>query len=234
MISYMFNVKNQYFSRNIIFLKQGINIIIVDDQRLSRLGLVALFKNSEIRIMGDAENGEELFVLLKTKKPDVILLDLEMPVLNGSKTLNRLRKEFPDLKVIIISKYHDEELIKDTFNRGANGFVSKKLSGIEIVITAITRVVTYGIYKDNIPCLLKTPAEKDGHYYRLILSPREIQIMGLLLQSKSFIQIGKELFISTYTVGNHAKSIYKKIKVKNRAEFGIVATKLGLNYMGGH
>lgn len=211
-----------------------ISIIIVDDEKMIRAGFAAILKSTEIKIIGEAENGEELFSLLKLRKPDLILLDLEMPQLNGSKTLNKLRKDFPTQKVIIVSKYHDEELIKDIFNRGANGFVSKASCGVDTLINAIRRVHEYGIYKDNIPCLLKSPAFKDGHYYRLILSPREIGIMGLLYQSKSYEEIGKELFISVNTVENHAKSIYKKIKAKNRAEFGIVATRLGLNYIGGN
>lgn len=199
-----------------------------------RAGIASFLKNTEIKIIAEAENGEELLKILKVKKPEIILLDLEMPKLNGSKTLNRLRKEYPNLKVIILSKYHDEELIKDVFNRGACAFVSKANSGVDVLVSAIRRVAEYGTYKDNIPCLLKSPAVKDGHYYRLILSPREIGIMGLLYQSKSYEEIGKELFISRNTVENHAKSIYKKIKAKNRSEFGIVATRLGLNYIGGN
>jgi two-component system response regulator DegU len=206
----------------------------VDDEKLCRAGLISLLKNSgsDIKIIGEAENGEELSPMLKTKKPDVILLDLEMPILNGSKTLNKLRRDFPLQKVVVFSKYHDEELIKDIFNRGANGFISKNSSGIEIIISALKRVATYGVYKDNIPFLLQNPARKDGHYYRLILSPREIEIMILLHQSKSYIQIGKELFISAFTVENHAQSIFKKTNTKNREELGILVTKFGLNYMG--
>ena len=102
-----------------------------------------------------------------------------------------------------------------------------------MVITAVKRVATYGIFKDNIPGLLKTPSIKNGHYYRLILTKREIEIMGLLYESKTYSQIGNKLFIAERTVENHANSIYKKINVKNRTEFGIVATRLGLNYMGG-
>jgi DNA-binding NarL/FixJ family response regulator len=213
-------------------MKRERKIIIVDDERLSRFGLISLFKNTGIKIIGEAENGEELFPQLKTKNPDVVLLDLEMPKLNGSKTLNRLRRDYPNQKVIILSKYHDEELIKDVFNRGANGFISKSNSGIDIVVSAIERVITYGIFKENIPALLKVPAEKNGHYYRLVLTQREIQIIGLLYQLKTYDQISKELFIAVNTVGNHLKSIFKKTGVKNREELILLMAKCGLNYMG--
>lgn len=205
---------------------------MVDDESIIRHGIISLLKGTEINAIGQASDGADLFKLLKTKKPDVIVLDLEMPVLNGSKTLTKLRKEYPEQKVIILSKYHDEELIKDMFNRGASAFVSKNCE-LEVIISAIRRVALYGTYKDNVPCLLKSPALKDGHYYKLLLTPREIVIMNSIYESKSYRQIADQLFISEKTVENHAKSIFNKVKVKSRAEFGIVVTKLGLNYIGG-
>ena len=154
-----------------------------------------------------------------------------MPVLNGSKALTKLRKDRPELKVVILSKYHDDELIKDMFNRGASAFLSKN-SDLKIMIKAITKVATDGIFNGNINFLLDTPCFKDGHYYKMILTPREIEIMKSLYESKSFREIGEELKISEKTVKNHAKSIYKKMKVKTRNEFAVTVTKLGLNYIG--
>lgn len=211
-------------------LIKPINIILVDNENICRYGVIALIKKTEISVIAQAENGDELLELLKTKKPDLILLDLEMPIMNGSQTLTRLRKDYPHLKVVILSKYHDEELIKDMFNRGACAFVSK-CADLEIIPTAIRRVAEYGIFKDNVPCLLKTPSFKDRHYYKLILTPREITIMGSIYESKPYKEIAKSLFISEKTVENHAKSIYKKMNVKTRSEFSIVMSKLGLNYM---
>lgn len=210
---------------------QKTEIIIVDDERLFRTGISLLLRNFDINTIGEAENGDELILLLNTKKPDVILLDLEMPILNGSQTMAIVRDQFPQMKIIIFSKYYDEELIKDIFNRGANAYLSKN-SPVELVCEAIRRVVTYGIYRDNIPCLLKNPALKDGHYYKLIFTKRELGIINLLCESKSYKDIGLHLFISAKTVENHAKSIFKKVNVKNRAEFGILAIKKGLNYLG--
>jgi DNA-binding NarL/FixJ family response regulator len=213
-------------------LPNSVNIVLVDDEKLCRQGLAALLKGTEVKILGEAENGSQLFHLLKTVKPHVVVLDLEMPVLNGSKTLNRIKKEFPDLRTLILSKYYNEELIKDMFNRGANGFVSKT-SSIETVMDALRGIRKKGLYRDNIPALLKNPAVKDRHYYKLLLTPREIVIMGLIYQSKTYKQISEELDISENTVENHAKSVYKKMEVKSRSEFGILAAKLGLHYIGG-
>jgi DNA-binding NarL/FixJ family response regulator len=215
-------------------LVKGLNIIVVDDEKLFRNGLISLLKNEGINVIAEASDGEELFSMIKKKLPDIVLLDLEMPKMNGSKTLNKLKAEHPEQKVIILSKYHDEDIIKDCFNRGANAFVSKKTCGVDIVINAIERVRDYGIYKDNLPCLLSNPAIKDGHYYKLIFSGREIQILYWLCNSKSYKEIGETLFISSNTVENHTKSMFKKTNLKSREELVTLAYKNGLNYLGGH
>jgi DNA-binding NarL/FixJ family response regulator len=212
----------------------GINILIVDDEKLFRLGVISMLKPKGINIVGEAENGEEALSLIKSKRPNVVLLDLEMPKLNGSKTLNKIRKDHPEEKVIILSKYHDEELIKDIFNRGAKGFISKKSCEIDILVEAIKRVHAYGIYKDNVPVLLANPAQKDGHYYKLILSRRETEILYWLCQGKSYRDISAQLFIAVNTVDNHTKSIFKKMNVRNREGLVMLASKYGLKYIGGH
>lgn len=221
------------FRTNIHFIAPEINIIIVDDDTLLRRGIISLLKNSNINVVGEAENGEQLFPLLKITEPDVILLDLEMPVMNGSSTLNRLNQEFSWLKTVIISRYHDEELVKDLFNRGAKGFVSKK-KGVESLTDAIRKVASGGIYEANLVDLFKNPAIKDGHYYKMILTPREIELIPFLLQSKkTYREIGEDLFISENTVTNHAKSIFIKTNTKNREDFVNFALSQGLNFMRG-
>ena len=215
-------------------MPKGINILVVDDEKLFRSGVVSMLHKRGANIVGEAGNGEEMLPMIKSKKPDVILLDLEMPKLNGSKALNKIRRNHPDQRVIILSKYHDEELIKDTFNRGANAFISKKICGIEVVLDAIQRVHEFGVYKDNVPCLYSNPAIKDGHYYRLIFSAREVEILYWICQSMSYKQIGAQLFISANTVENHAKSLFKKTSLKGREELVTLAFRHGLNYLGGH
>ncbi|MBA3706925.1 MAG: response regulator transcription factor [Bacteroidetes bacterium] len=215
------------------FITPVINIIIVDDDTLLRRGLISLLRSSNIIVVGEAENGEELFQLLKVMEPHVILLDLEMPVMNGSSALNKLSQEYSWLNVIIVSRYHDEELIKDLFNRGAKGFVSKK-KGVESLTDAIRKVASDAIYEDNLEELFKNPAIKDGHYFKMILTPREIELIPFLLQSKkTYREIGNDLFISENTVTNHAKSIFIKTNTKNREDFVNFALCQGLNFVGG-
>lgn len=109
-----------------------INIIVVDSESLFRQGIISLLKNTEIRVIAETENGEELISLLKTQKPDIILIGLVMSKLNGSKTFSQVRKNYPGIKVVIISRYQYIELIKDMFNRGVNAYLSKN-SSIELI-----------------------------------------------------------------------------------------------------
>jgi DNA-binding NarL/FixJ family response regulator len=208
-----------------------INILVVDDEHLFRQGLIALLSPHGIKTIGTADNGEQALKILKSIKPDVILLDLEMPVLNGSKTLDNIYQRYPHAKVIIVSSYHDEQLIKDNFNRGARAYVSKN-EHIESLITAIRSVYKIGVYKENVPYLLKTKVVRDKHYYKLIFSPKEQEIIYCICEGKSVKQIGHELYISEKTVETHLTYIYKKSQVKNRAEFLLYAIKEGLQFLG--
>ncbi|MGZ3932963.1 MAG: LuxR C-terminal-related transcriptional regulator, partial [Bacteroidia bacterium] len=156
---------------------------------------------------------------------------LEMPVLNGSKTLDSIRLKFPKTKVVIISSYYDEELIKDHFNRGAMAYVSKK-AGIDTVVAAIRKVHKGSVYKENIPELLKTKAVRDRHYYKILFTKREQEIIRLVCIAKNLKSVASELCISDKTVEAHLTEIYKKVNVKNKSEFLVYALKEGLDYLG--
>jgi DNA-binding NarL/FixJ family response regulator len=206
-------------------MKKEITVIIVDDEKLARLGMIAFFKNTNINVIGQAQNDKELFNLLKFEKPNIILLDLEFPVLNGSKSMNKLRKQYPEINVIILAKYHDEQLISDMFKRGARAFISKANADSKTITNALNKVSKHGFYLDNIACLLMEPGVKDRHYYRAILTPKEIKIMGLLNNGKSNEEICNELHITKDSLKYYIATVFKKLGVRNRTEFGIFATK---------
>lgn len=212
-------------------LNSKINVLVVDDEILFRDGLISLLNKFDIHVSDVADDGQQALKILKSSSANIVLLDLEMPLLNGSKTLDNIQQRFPGTKVIILSSYHDEMLIKDHFNRGAKAFLSKK-ENIETVVSAIYSVHLGNIYKNNIPELLKTKVVKDKHYYKLIFSPREREIITLLCAAKTCKDIGNELCISERTVEAHLTVIYKKVGVKNRNEFLIFALKEGLQYLG--
>jgi DNA-binding NarL/FixJ family response regulator len=193
-------------------------------------GLTSLLNHYNINTIKAAQNGEEVLIILKDVKPHVLLLDLEMPILNGSDTLDIIKQVFPDLKVIIVSSYHDEELIKDLLNRGACAFISKKESQ-ETLAEAIFAVHFYGKYENNLLSLIKNPAVKDGHYYKLIFTKRELEIMHLVCAGKKVNKIASELCISEKTTEGHLTQIYKKAKVATKSEFLKYALESGFQFL---
>jgi DNA-binding NarL/FixJ family response regulator len=208
-----------------------INILIIDDEALFRTGLISQLREFNINIKSQAENGWLGLEKIKTTKPDIVLLDLKMPELNGSKTLDNITRRFSQVKVIIISSYHNEQLIKDHFNRGAKAYISKR-ENIETVATAI-RAVYAGIkYIDNIPSLLKIDVKKDKHYFKLFFTIRELEIIARLILNKTLKEMAFELFIPERTIEKYVTLVYKKTNVKNRAAFMKYAISEGLQYLG--
>lgn len=191
-----------------------------------------LFNEHGICTTDIARNGKEALLLLrnKNKLPHVLLLDLEMPVMDGNKTMKYLSHRFPYLKVIIVSSYHDDEIIKEYLNRGARAFVSKR-EGPAIVIEAIRNVYSFGFYRNNIEQLCQNPAPKDRHYYKFLFSVREREIICLIAEGKTNLQIAAELCISEKTVQGHLTKMFKKVKVQNRSEFVIYVREAGLHFL---
>lgn len=208
-----------------------INIIIVDDQPILVSGMRMLLGKFGITTIATASNGQEALIAIKKKKPHMVLLDLEMPILNGSKTLDNISQRFPDIKVIIVSAYHDEELIKDCINRGASAFISKKGENENDLFAAIKGVYQFGFYRENLPKLFANPAIKDRHYFKLIFTAREQEIIVLVCEGKSTSVIASELCISEKAVEGHLTEIYKKVKVANKYQFLIYARKVGLQFL---
>lgn len=208
-----------------------INILIADDEKLFRDGLKSMLAEHQIFVTATADDGEQALVQLSRSKHDVVLLDLEMPVLNGSQALDRICKRFPGTRVVIVSSYYDKQLIRDHFNRGARAYVSKR-EDVNTVVAAIRNVYAGKVYMENIPELLKTKAVRDRHYYKMLFTKREQEIIRLLCVAKDMKSVAAELFISEKTVEAHLTGIYKKVKVKNKSEFLVYALREGLEFLG--
>lgn len=213
-------------------MDEEINIIVVDDQKLFREGIASLLKDFHINVIAEAEEGQQLLELLKKFRPDAVLLDLQMDGLDGNQTFDRVQGEFPGTKIIIVTMFDDESLIKDFFNRGICAFMPKDSSGEEMN-RAIRAVKSTGIYKDNLPEFeLKRIRSAKREYYKLIYTRREREIIYWLCQSKTTAEIALESNISEKAVETNLTEIYKKAKVKSRPEFIKLAFIKGLNYLG--
>ncbi|MGI8600546.1 MAG: response regulator [Chitinophagaceae bacterium] len=211
-----------------------IKVLLADDHELFRDGFKMLIKKQQdIEIIGEAENGRELVNLAKELKPDVIVTDIKMPVLDGIEATKTLTKQFPGIGIIALSMFDDEFLIVDMLEAGAKGYLLKNAQKEEIfeAIRSVYNNETY--YCNKTSTRLAQMIAKSGFnpYHkkqRVDFSERELEIMRLICQEYSNKEIGEKLFISARTVEGHRNKIQDKIKAKNMAGIIIYAIKHGI------
>jgi len=201
---------------------QKISVCIADDHHMVRKGMRRLLDLCErIGIITEAGDGLQLIHLVKTEKPDVILLDLQMPVMNGIEACGIVAKEFPDVKIIVLTMNDGPEMVDMLLKQGAHGFLSKNSNTDELEY-AIYSVVDKGFYyNDLVYKALQTSKMREGKGGALpSISKREIEIIRLICDELTMKEIAKKLNISEKTVQNHRFNIMEKLGVHNTA--GIV------------
>lgn len=212
----------------------SIKIIISDDHKLIREGLANLLEESEeIHILAEAENGKEVVEMAKKHKPDIILMDVSMPLLNGVEATREIKKVLPGIKIIALTMHSDNYYIKAMLEAGASGYIFKN-SNHNQLIEAISTVYKGKKYlSDEITeILIKGYLKKDREDFlenEEELTERELEIIKLIASGKSTKEIAEELFISIKTIGTHKQKIYKKLKINSTAEITKYAIKRGLS-----
>ncbi len=199
------------------------SVIIADDHTIVRDGVKALLSEQEdIVIIGEASNGSELFRLLSLTTADIILLDISMPDLSGIEICERLRTEYPQIKVLFLSMYTTEEYIFNAIKAGAHGYLPKNISQPELLeaIRSISQGREY--FNETISnIILKSyinkakNAETENDIREHSLSKRELEVLRLFAEGFSNSEIGTRLFISPRTVESHKNHIMQKINLKS-------------------
>lgn len=199
------------------------SVIIADDHTIVRDGIKALLSEQEdIIIIGEASNGSELFRLLSLTTADIILLDISMPDLSGIEICERLRTEYPQIKVLFLSMYTTEEYIFNAIKAGAHGYLPKNISQPELLeaIRSISQGREY--FNETISnIILKSyinkakNAETENDIREHSLSKRELEVLRLFAEGFSNSEIGTRLFISPRTVESHKNHIMQKINLKS-------------------
>ena len=204
------------------------NVIIVDDHTLFRNGLRILLNTLEdYQVIGEASNGKQFLELLEKGIPDLVLLDINMPVMDGIEAATIAQKQYPELKIITLSMYGEEDYYYKMVNAGVKGFVLKN-SDIKEVKTALDVVYDGGSFfsselLQNLVASLKSSSKsKESHTE---LSEREMEILILICQGLSNQEIGDKLFISKRTVDKHRANILEKSESKNTAQLVVYAIK---------
>ena len=196
-----------------------IKIVLIDDHNIVRDGLKILLMNlPDIEVIGEASNDTELFELLISSNPDILLMDIALPDISGITLTKKISLEYPDIKVIMLTANVDDESIFNSFKAGALGYLPKNILQEELV-EAIKTVYTGNEYmaKSITNSVMKTYmvrsmlGKTDKHKQGQELSKREIQIIKLLAEGFRYKEIGEQLNISSRTVESHKNNILEKL-----------------------
>ncbi|MDR3597399.1 response regulator transcription factor [Clostridium sp.] len=209
-----------------------INVIIVDDQEIVREGLkMILSLNKEISILGEAENGEQLIKLIEKLQPDVILMDVRMPIINGVEATRIIKEKYKNIKIIILTTFNEDEYIFKAINNGADGYILKD-AGLKDIIKAIKSVyngamlldpeVTVKVVKAFNSITNEKLSFNDKKKCQLEnLTSREWDVAKLVAQGKNNRDICKSLFLSEGTVKNYVTKILEKLGLNSRTELAV-------------
>lgn len=207
-----------------------IKVVIVDDHALIREGIKKLLELEEsFDIAALAGDGVEALEVIEKVRPDVVLLDINMPNMNGIDCLKQIKAEYPDTKVVMLTIHEDAEYLIETINIGAEGYVLKD-ADVSSLVKAIQKVVQGEVYIHPTlsGILVREYKRKDKNNEELngtALTKREYEVIRLISKGHNNKEIAVELFISEKTVKNHVSNIFKKIKVTDRTQAALYAIK---------
>jgi len=209
-----------------------ISIVVADDHGIVREGLRRLLESEPgLKVCGEAADGREVLEQVASTKPDIVVMDITMPRLGGLETLERLRKEHKQTKVILLSAHSDPSFIQSAISLGTDGYVLKDVRASEIV-TAIREVMKGGSYFSpavarEIVDQLRAPRPASEDPFKL-LSGREREVLHLIADGLSAKEVAVELSISTKTVEAHRTSLMRKLGVRKATELVRYALRHGL------
>ena len=209
----------------------AVKIMITDDHSMIREGLKSLLElDGDIEVIAEAENGEECLQKLLTVKPDVLLLDINMPKMNGLEVLKSLKDAKSKVKVLVLTVHNETEYLMKAVEIGINGYVLKDSESAELkkAIFTIYDGENY-IQPSLIPALNSKMIEKNEDEIKLeSLTRRELQVLKELAVGKFNRDIAKKMEISERTVKNHISSIFKKLDVTDRTQAAVFAIRNNL------
>lgn len=208
-----------------------VRIVVVDDQTLFRVGLARLLgEDPRIEVVGQAEDGLRAVDVVAAAKPDVVLMDIKMPQLDGIEATKRIVGADPEVKVLILTTFDADSTIIQALKAGASGYVLKDsqadaiVSSILAVVTG-ERVMSSGVARRVLDMLTGTTTAQEFYDG---LTAREIEILKLLASGMANKQIAYKLKISEKTVRNHVSNMYEKLQIFDRAQAALYAVRKGL------
>lgn len=217
------------------------DVLLVDDHRILRDGIKALLSHSpEFRVIGEADNGVEAVRFCRSARPDLVLMDIGLPGLNGIEATTEILRSFPGTRVIILSIYDDEQSVVSAIRSGARAFVLKKASAGDL-LEALRAVAEGGSYlspqvSDKLLARIQRGTVESPACQASIdsLSPREMQVLRLVAEGKKSKEIAAVLDLGLQTVRSYRKTMMKKLGVNNVAGLTQLALAAGVTHLPEH
>ncbi|MEJ2599780.1 MAG: response regulator transcription factor [Anaerolineales bacterium] len=204
-------------------------VLLVDDHPIVRTGIRNLLERSiEINVVGEASDGFEALKLVEELSPDVVLLDMEMPGMNGSEVAIRLKQAGSSVKILALSAHEDKQYIRELLANGASGYLVKD-EAPEAIIEAVRGVARgeQGWVSRKIAAKMTVWMSEDNPAEHMGLTPREVQVLKWVVNGKTNQEIGLELGISEKTVEKHLEGVFSKLGVASRVEAAVHAVREG-------
>lgn len=198
-------------------------LLLVDDHKLLRQGLRRAVEEAGFDVVGEAGDGEEAVRLAVELQPDLVLMDVTMPVLDGIEATRRMRLSAPEAKVVILTMHGEEETIAQALKAGAMAYLLKDCSTDQVAETL--HAVASGDTDLSAELAQSMLAERA---VATSLSTREIEVLQMFADGCSTVEVGERLYISAKTVKNHLASIYEKLDARDRTQAVLTAVKMGI------
>jgi len=214
------------------------DVLLVDDHKIMRDGIRAILsRGEEFRVVGEAENGTDAVQFVKNLRPDLVLMDIGLPGLNGVETTAEILRYHPECKVVILSMYDDENSVVSAIRSGARAFILKKASDTDL-LDALRMVAQGGAYlSPQVSDRLLTRIQKGDLEAKQsppvldVLSPRELQVLRMVAEGKTSKEIAVMLDLREQTVRSYRKTMMKKLGVNNVAGLTQLALSTGLTQL---
>lgn len=215
-----------------------IRVLICDDQMIVSEGLQLILEtDAEVEVVGIAQDGAEAIAKIPTLKPDVVLMDLKMPGMNGIQATQVIRKDFPDVPVLVLTTFDADEWVLDAIRSGASGYLLKDLPRDRLLLaikeTAAGKTHVDPSVAGKLFSHISQPAPVINTSFANDLSSREREILRLIANGNTNADIAEQLYLSEGTVRNYVSSIFAKINVSDRTQAAVLALRHGIADLSG-
>lgn len=202
-------------------MSKSINILLVDDHNIIRSGIkLMLQQRVDFNIIGECDNGLEAFnFVCDNGFPDIILMDINMPVMNGIEATNKISRKFKDAKILALTMHSESEYIINMIKAGVRGYVLKSSGQAELIDAILAVADNRKYYSIEVSmAIIDSLAQERDNYDSSELSEREKEILSLIVKGETNSEVGDKLMISSRTVETHRRNILKKLNLRNTAE----------------